>query len=99
VEEVDGGDSGGAEDEALPDEFPKLVASHYGANTPTSKGKRRASLNAKGVWANIKRIKKKVSARCWWRTATATFERWRRATLTCACSAGGGSSSRGLERP
>ena len=97
MEEVDGGDSGGAEDEALPDEFPKLVASHYGANTPTSKGKRRASLNAKGVWANIKRIKKKVSARCWWRTATATFERWRRGA--CVCSAGGGSSSRGLERP
>ena len=64
MEEEDGGDSGAAEDEALPDgEFPKLVASHYGANTPTSKGKRRTSLNAKGVWANIKRIKKKVS-RC-----------------------------------
>ena len=46
-----------AEDEALPDgEFPKPVAPHYGANTPTSKGKRRTSLNAKGVWANIKRV-------------------------------------------
>ena len=67
MEEEDGGDSGAAEDKALPDgEFPKLVASHYGANTPTSKGKRRTSLNAKGVWANIKRIKKKSlrEARC-----------------------------------
>ena len=53
MEEVDGSDSGGAEDEALPDgEFPKPVASRYGANMSTSKGKRRASLNAKGVWAS-----------------------------------------------
>ena len=50
MEEEDGGDSGAAEDEALPDgEFPKHVASHYGANTPTSKGKRRTSLNAKCI--------------------------------------------------
>lgn len=60
VEEEEGGDRGAAEEKALPDgDFPKLEASDYGANTPTSKGARRASLNAKGVWVNIKRIKKK----------------------------------------
>ena len=34
-----------------------LVASDYGPNTPTNAGVRRLSLDAKGIWTNIKRIK------------------------------------------
>jgi hypothetical protein len=60
VEEGEGGDSRAAEEKALPNgEFPKLEASDYGANTPTSTDARRVSRIAKGVWVNIKRIKKK----------------------------------------
>jgi len=45
---------------ALPDgEYPKLVISDYGSNTPTSTKKRRSLLSGKGVWVHIKRIKKK----------------------------------------
>ena len=39
---------------------PNLVASKHGTNTPTSMGARRVSLEAKGTWANTKRIKTKV---------------------------------------
>ena len=39
--------------------LPKLVASDYGANSPMTKGGRRVLPAVKGVWANIKRIKKK----------------------------------------
>ena len=39
--------------------MPKLVASDYGANSPMTKGGRRVLPAVKGVWANIKLIKKK----------------------------------------
>jgi len=46
----------GAEDGGV---LPKLVASDYGTNSPTSKGVRRTSITGKGTWCNIKRIKVK----------------------------------------
>ena len=60
-ESVAGEVPGAAAEDRSPDAVrPKLVASDYGTNTPTSKGVRRVSLEAKGTWANIKRIKAKV---------------------------------------
>jgi hypothetical protein len=49
----------GAEDASPGGVLPKLVASDYGTNSPTSKGARRTSITGKGTWFNIKRIKVK----------------------------------------
>ena len=49
----------GAEDASPGGVLPKLVASDYGTNSPTSKGARRTSITVKGKWLNIKRIKVK----------------------------------------
>ena len=49
----------GAEDASPGGVLPKLVASDYGTNSPTSKGARRTSITGKGTWSNIKRIKVK----------------------------------------
>jgi hypothetical protein len=49
----------GAEDASPGGVLPKLVASDYGTNSPTSKGARRTSITGKGKWLNIKRIKVK----------------------------------------
>jgi len=49
----------GAQDASPGGVLPKLVASDYGTNSPTSKGARRTSITGKGTWFNIKRIKVK----------------------------------------
>ena len=58
-EDDDGDESDAGETGAAGDVRPVLVASYYGPNTPTSKGARRKSLETKGTWATIKRIKAK----------------------------------------
>ena len=40
----------GAEDASPGGVLPKLVASEYGTNSPTSKGARRTSITGKGTW-------------------------------------------------
>ena len=40
----------GAEDASPGGVLPKLVASDYGTNSPTSKGARRTSITGKGTW-------------------------------------------------
>ena len=52
-----GGSDAGAEDLSADPVRPILLASQYGTNTPTSKGARRLSLDARGTWVSIKRIK------------------------------------------
>ena len=52
-----GGSDAGAEDLSNDPVRPILLTSQYGTNTPTSKGARRLSLDARGIWASIKRIK------------------------------------------
>ena len=49
----------GAEDALPGGVLPKLAASDYGTNSPTSKGARRTSFMGRGAWRNIKRIKVK----------------------------------------
>ena len=55
--------------------LPKLVASDYGANSPSSKGGRRVLPAVKGVWANIKLINKKSYVRSSSRTPRASSEK------------------------
>ena len=62
AEDAEGGyEPGAAAEDLAPDAVrPKLEASDYGANSPTSKGSRRLSLESRGEWSNVKRIKSKV---------------------------------------